>query len=170
MTRAEFEATREFSRCTAKQKVWLQTFIANGGEAVQATVAAFNCTDVRHAQIYSYAVLRSLKIRAALNLYLGKSEREIETQKEQTSRAKLLRKVRQNLREAEPGSIAAQRLLAQEERLVFGGKSEAEDEPQTASKPEPESRVPAGMAAWYDKDTGVVIGYRTPDGKDVQLY
>jgi hypothetical protein len=92
-------------------------------------------------------------------------------EKEEITRGKLLRKVRQNLREAEPGSIAAQRLLAQEERLVLGGKPEADDEPQAASKPatpEAERRVPPGATPLVDKQ-GVLRGYRTPTGEYVGL-
>jgi hypothetical protein len=128
MARAEFETTREFSRCSAKQKRWLQVMIENGGDPIQATVAAFDCASVTNAHIYSFAVRRSPKVQAALNLYLGKTERDL-----------LLEKVRYNLKHAEPGSIAAQRLLAQEERLIHGIKPPAEDEPAAENK----SKTPA---------------------------
>jgi hypothetical protein len=114
---AELQASREYLTCSAKMQVWLTALVTNGFKYTDATVAAFDCKDRESARVFSYAVRNWPKIRAALNLYLGKSEREI-----------LLDKVRAALRHTEAGGIAEQRLLAQEERLLFGGTTPAEDD------------------------------------------
>jgi hypothetical protein len=117
LTIAELQVSQEYITCSAKMQVWLTELVTNGFKYTDATVAAFDCKDRESARVFSYAVRNWPKIRAALNLYLGKSEREI-----------LLDKVRAALRNAEAGGIAEQRLLAQEERLLFGGTLPAEDD------------------------------------------
>jgi hypothetical protein len=171
LTLAALQASPEYIACSPKMQVWLTTLITNGFQYTDATVAAYpTCKSRETARVFSHAIRHWPKIQAALNLYLNKSEREI-----------LLDKVRNAIRNAEAGSIAEQRLLAQEERLLFGGTPDAEDDNEpTTENPKPQtidcgvtaapatSRVPVGATPLVDAE-GVVRGYRTADGQYVQL-
>jgi hypothetical protein len=105
------------------------------------------------------------KVQALLRAFLnsGKSEHELDLEEIQT-----------HLDHAEPGSVAAQRLLALKNSLKRGIKPERDPEeaaePAAERKHEPESQVPAdALEVWSDKATGVVIGYRAASGVAVKL-
>jgi hypothetical protein len=142
ITLAELQATPQFLDCSTKMQRWL-TVLIETGSYFRATTEAFSCASERQAQIFSYAVRKWPKIRACLNLYLGRSAEQIRIEKEQEERRNLLRRVRRNLMKAEPGSVAAMRLLAQEERLLFGVKV-TDDEAETPAPPKTGHRFAVG--------------------------
>jgi hypothetical protein len=81
-----------------------------------------------------------------------------------------LEEIQRNIDAAELGSVAIQRFISMKHSLLRRMAPEPEEETPAPPEPvKPETKIPPGMTAWYDKDTGVVIGYRTADGKDVQL-
>jgi hypothetical protein len=154
----------EFNACTAKMKLWLLTLIESGGDYTAATIKAYECKSPRQAQVFSYSVRNWARIKDSLNLYLGKTPLDV-----------LLEDVIANLRRAEPGSVSAQRLLAQRERLVrlalglTPSKEADEDAAESEiSRPSPDVRVPAGATPLAD-DAGVIRGYRLPSGDYVRL-
>jgi hypothetical protein len=159
----EWHASNEYLQCSAKQRFWLDTLISNGFDYTAATVAAFGCKSVKNAQIFSYAVRRARVVKAALNLYLRKTELDCD-----------LEESFRQFHRAEPGSIAAQRFWAQILRLKYGVRAELEPEsdPEPAykkSEPKPtDSRIPPGAKPLRDKG-GNLKGYVTPDGQFVQL-
>lgn len=67
--------TAEFQSLSVKQRFWLQTYIASGCP-VLATQAAYG-NEGENARTFSYQLLRSPKIKTALNRYLNRSKREI---------------------------------------------------------------------------------------------
>ena len=71
----------------------------------------------------SYEVRKNPNVKAAIAEFLGRNEREI-----------LLEEVEHHLRHAGDGSIAAQRLLAQKERLILGVAPEVEPEPSAPAR------------------------------------
>jgi hypothetical protein len=122
ITLTNFMATPEFLACAVKQRRWLEALIESNFDYAAATSTAFDCSTHRNTVLYSYSVRRQPHIIAALNVYLGKSEREID-----------LEEVERHLRKAEPGSVAAQRLIAAKLRLKYDLKPEVIDEPQSAA-------------------------------------
>lgn len=111
-------ASREWHDLSAPRKVWLTTFLANGGDALDATRTAYPSVSARSLRIMSSQLKGHHAILAALELYNGG-----------VTRAFLISEVRLNLAKAEHGSVAAQRLLSQLERLTLGGQeSEAKFE------------------------------------------
>lgn len=151
----EWHASKEYLQCSAKQRLWLDTLVSNGFDYTAATVAAFGCKSLKNAQIFSHAVRRARVVKAALNLYLRKTELDCDI--EETFK---------QYQRAEPGSVAAQRLWSQLLRLKYGLRSEPEAESAAAAKV---PRVPGGATLYYNKNSGKVVGYRTTDGQDVQL-
>jgi hypothetical protein len=153
----EWHASNEYLQCSAKQRFWLDTLISNGFDYTAATVAAFGCKSVKNAQIFSHAVRRARVVKAALNLYLRKTELDCDI--EETFK---------QYQRAEPGSVAAQRLWSQLLRLKYGMKPETE--PESVQPKTDDPRIPADrLEVWIDKSTGLAIGYRAADGQAVKL-
>jgi hypothetical protein len=94
----------------------------------EATVTAFKCATRRIARVRSCAIRKSPFVRAALALLLGKAETDLVHEDQRAQLTRLLHEVNRNLRAAEPGGVAAQRLLSQKENLI---RSLAADESKT---------------------------------------
>jgi hypothetical protein len=161
ITLSDLQASPEYLACSSKMRLWLTTLIENGFDYPAATAAAFNCKNPR---VFSYAVRNWTKVRAALNLYLGRSEQDA-----------FLDDLQKTIRRAPAGSdrqVRAQALFA---RLKWNVSSPASDEPDAPAPskhktPEAasDSRIPAGATPLVD-GSGVVRGYRTSDGQYVQM-
>jgi hypothetical protein len=154
----EWHASKEYLQCSVKQRLWLGALVSNGFDYTAATVAAFGCKSVKNAQIFSYAVRRARAVKAALNLYLRKTELDCDI--EETFK---------QYQRAEPGSVAAQRLWSQLLRLKYGVRAELEADD---SQPEPakaDSRIPPDYLEVFQDKAGVVIGYRAANGEAVKL-
>jgi len=65
---SEIEKTSEFQRLTKKQKLFLATYL-QGGDAVEAVLAAYQCADWSTARRMSYTLLKNVKIAEVLNLH-----------------------------------------------------------------------------------------------------
>jgi hypothetical protein len=167
ITLAELQASPEYLACTPKMQVWLTTLIESNFDYKLATATAFNCKNLRQAHVFSYAVRKWPVIRAALNLYLGRSEQDV-----------FLEDLKETIRRAPKGSVAQVRAQALYARLKFG-VSEGSAEPEAKSEspaaaveskaPVSESRIPAGAYPLYDKTSGALQGYRTTDGQYIRL-
>jgi hypothetical protein len=158
----QFKHSPEFRVCTEKQQRWLLSVIESNGDYTAATLAAYGCKTARQAQIFSYAVREVARVKDALNLYLGKTPLDA-----------LLDEVIANLRRAEPGSVSAQRLLAQKERLILGlapvkDEDGSDADPET-SRPAPDRRIPPGCRPVRRRTTNELLGYLTPEGERVPI-
>jgi hypothetical protein len=108
-----------------KQRLLIDTLIANGFDWAHAVSVAFDMKSQRNAAIYSYAVRRSPEVRAALNLFLhGGDERAI-----------FIEGLRETIRRSKEGSTAKLRAQALYASMVFKVKDEAADEPDDAEEP-----------------------------------
>jgi len=160
MTLDEFKRTQEYAACSDKMKLWLVTLIENGFDYIAATAAAFNAKNPR---VFSYAVRNWTKVRAALNLYLGRSEQDA-----------FLEELQKTIRRAPSGSDRQVRAQALYARLKWNVQSPASEEPETPATSHHKtpntanSRVPAGATPLAD-DAGVIRGYRLPSGDYVRL-
>jgi hypothetical protein len=68
--------TRPWNRLTTQQKLFCETFIGSGGDAVLAAQVAYDCASERNARILSYEISNNEKIRAVLDLCYGVSEKD----------------------------------------------------------------------------------------------
>ena len=153
MTLRELQASLEYRACSDKAQRWI-TVLIQSNDYTAATEAAFTCKSRRIAQAFSHAIRKWARVRACLNLYHGVSPHEAQLEDARLERIKLLREVKRHLRSSEPGSVASQRLLAQKERLLFGGEPEAEtaetETPQTSAPSEAKHRFSVGDIAVLD--------------------
>ena len=113
---AELEASPCWSRLSPQQKSWVVVYIATGGDPVQATSFAYRCSSPKNARCLSYEIRKSEAVVEALNFWAGKSERDL-----------ILEQVRENLRNSEPGSIAAAKFMAM--RIQLTGLTEPAAKP-----------------------------------------
>lgn len=155
----ELQQSPEYAACSDKMKLWLQTLISSDFNYKLATATAYNCKNLRQAHVFSYAVRKWPVIRAALNLYLGRSEQDV-----------FLEDLKETIRRSPVGSDRHVRAQALYARLKFG-VSESSAEPEAEPVPViPDSRVPTDhLEVWSDPKTGVVIGYRAANGDAVKL-
>ena len=72
MNIAQVRELRMFRERTTREKLWLETFVANGRDAVHATRTAYNCCSEKSAKIMSYAL--EIKLRPILDLIFGTDE------------------------------------------------------------------------------------------------
>jgi hypothetical protein len=160
MTWERLEASAQWTALTVKQKIWFVVFMGTG-DALVATRAAFDCKSERNMKIMSYEARRHPALRSAIGFYCGRSERELFLEELQRTIS----------RESGIAKTKSQALYA---RLAFGVESlevsagtstTAADVPCKAKS---DARVPAGATALADK-SGVIRGYRTAEGKHVQL-
>ena len=164
MTLEEFKLTPEYAACSDKMKLWLVTLIENGFDYTAATASAFDCT---YPRVFSYAVRNWAKVRAALNLYLGRSEQDV-----------FLDELQKTIRRAPLGSDRQVRAQALYARLKWNVQSPASEEPEAPATSISKSKAlapadpripPDHLEVWSDPKTGVAIGYRAADGTPVKL-
>jgi len=103
-----FHASREYVRLTAKQRAWLDIFIFTR-DAVLATKTAYNAASDTYARLLAHQIEANSRIRAALNVYQGRSEQEI-----------FLADLQETIRRAPKGSVAQVRAQALYARMKFG--------------------------------------------------
>ena len=125
ITPTEFQQSAVYGKCSVKQRLFLDTLIANGFDYIHATQTAFDMKNARNAAIYSYAVRRSPEVRAALNLFLHGGD----------ERAVFIEELKESVRRSKPGSTAKLRAQALYASMVFKVKDEAANEPDDAEEP-----------------------------------
>jgi len=106
-----FTASPYWKGLSPARQVWVTVYVSNGGDALAATKAAYPEAKEKSVRCMSYELRKTPEIVDALEFYRGGVTREV-----------LLAECRAQLRRAEPGSVSAQRLLSQLERLVLGIK------------------------------------------------
>ena len=149
----QFKLSAEFNACTPKQQIFILKLIETRGDYTLATLTAYESKGPRQASIFSCVVRRMDHVKAALDLYCGRTQFDI-----------LYDEVVAGLKASEPGSVSYQRLLSQKERLL---RERAGLPPVT--EPDDEGRVPAGCRPVYRKGTRELLGWITPDGQRVQV-
>jgi len=160
-----FHASPEYLALTTAQRLWVDAFIVSR-DPFQATAAAYHFASDRDSKQNSYHIKANLKVQAALNLYLGKSVQD-------AANERTLVEVQRNLKAAEAGSTAAQRLLAQQERLIRKVHSVVPSpKPQTPSQAATPQAAPPqiaapGMAASVTAAGDVAIADAQPKPKHV---
>jgi hypothetical protein len=148
----DLEKTLAFQGLTRKQKLLIQSYIGNGGDKVLATQQAYDTSSPEIARKNSYIHFSNARVIAVLNLWLGKSEREI-----------LIDMVEEQLRRAPKGSTAGMKLTAQLAALRLGIPAEKEESDEPESKPE---SVSASVAVDSRIKVGDVI---TADGRKFRV-
>lgn len=158
LTDGEFHASREYLELTAQQRVWVDAFL-NTPDALQATKTAYKSAD-ETARTFTYRLRANPRVRAAVNLALGRSEQEA-----------FLDEVKRDIDRAPVGSDRRVRAEAMYARMKWGD-SEPANKPENQN-PRPvgttAGRVPPGCRAVTHKETGVLLGYITPEGERVSL-
>jgi hypothetical protein len=181
---AELEARAEWQILTPKQQAFLRAYVQSGVttgtyDALAAVRTAYPTVD-KNAKIFSSEILANPKIDRILCLHFGWTEHDKQAKanaQHRKSIKQLLRAIRFQLKHAEPGSIAAQRLTSQWRSALLGlTPDDAEPAPEN-SKPQvidagtcaapSTSRVPVGATPLVDA-AGIVRGYKTADGEYVQ--
>ncbi len=147
MTLDELKETSEFAALSERMKLWMATLIETG-DYTKATTTALNC---KYPRTYSYSTRKWPVVRAALDKFFGKTPREM-----------LIEEVTAHLRCAEPGSVAAQRLIAQKERLLLGGKPEVVETSADNDDEVTDSAPAAKISAKFY--VGQLVTERGPDG------
>ena len=110
MSMPELFKTAEWQRMSARQKLFLQSYLESGHDRQFATQAAYE-TEGENARTFSYRVMRQKKIQAALNRYFNKNAREI-----------FLEQLKSDIKASRPGSAARAKMRAMYAQLVFGIK------------------------------------------------
>jgi hypothetical protein len=110
MSMPELFKTTEWQRLSARQKLWLQTYLESGNDRQLATNCSYEASG-ENARTFSYQIVRQKKIQAALNRYFNKSARDI-----------FLDQLRAEIKASKPGSAARERLIALSAQMTFGAK------------------------------------------------
>ena len=152
--------TKPWRALTAQQQRWCLAFISNGGDALEATRLSYNASSPRNSVCLSYEIRRNKNVLTFLDLYRVLTQGAPSREEQIAGALEMIREV--------PAyeQVKARRLLAQLTGFVRSeDDSEADDVPKTSDS---NSRIPSGATALKD-NIGVIRGYRTVDGKYVQL-
>jgi hypothetical protein len=165
LTCEQIALSSEYRRLTKRMQKWAATYIGHylaTGEwdPVKATLAAFTSANLNVCRATTWRVKKHPQMKEVIDLFVNATK---------SPQALALEEIQRNIDAAELGSVAIQRFISMKHSLLRRTAPDEDDAPPPPVKPEPENRIPPGATAWYDKDKGVVIGYRTRDGKDVQL-
>jgi hypothetical protein len=144
-------ASKMWRKLSAQRRVFLTAYVANGEDAIAATRTAYPKANDKSVVCMSYELRKHPDIVAALDLWRGNDLQQ------------LLEQVRVNLAAAKPGSVAAQRLLAQKERLL-GLDGAVSAEPSEA----PRRKYKIGDSVTQAGHTGRVLAIDT-DGQPTQV-
>lgn len=158
-----FKQSAEFAACTPKQQIFILKLIETKGDYTLATLTAYQSKGARQAGIFSCVVRRMDHVKAALDLYLGRTAFDI-----------LYDEVETGLKAAEPGSVSYQRMLSQKERLLRERAGlppvKDADEPEAPKPPtSTDPRIPDNVLKVWVDGNNVVIGFRDANGQDVRL-
>jgi hypothetical protein len=108
----EFYKTPEWHRLSAKQKFFIQSYLASGNnDQVFATNCAYDMATDESARTASYHIMRQKKIQAALNRYWNKGSREL-----------ILEDLERDIAAAKPKSAAKRMLQRLYSKVLTGGK------------------------------------------------
>jgi hypothetical protein len=109
------QASETWKRLTPQQRVWVLKFIASD-DSIAATRTAYPTATDKSVKCMSYELRKNPGIVAALDFYNGKTELELD-----------LEEIQKQIDAAEPGSIAATKLIALKASLKRGVKSASEE-------------------------------------------
>jgi hypothetical protein len=129
---AEFESTTQWKRLTPAQKFWFIAYLASGDEVFAARLA-FHCRSELNTRNLARQTSKSPRVVAALNVYRGKSEREV-----------FLEELERTIRASEDGSVAKVRAMSLYARLKFDIADEPEAKDATKNPPEPAPKFAVG--------------------------
>jgi hypothetical protein len=137
LTVAQLTQTVEFRRLTRKQAGWVSTYIQGYLEtgifdSLAATKATYECCSLASFQALGSHLKSQPKIKAVVDLFLGSAHRDI---------AFDLLEIQRAIDAADPGSIAAQRLIILKARLKHGLRATVKN-PAEAPAPQPETSTP----------------------------
>lgn len=137
LTVAQLSQTAEFRRLTRKQAGWVSTYIQgylDTGifDSLAATKATYECCSLASFQALGSHLKSQPKIKAVVDLFLGSAHRDIVFDLVEIQRA---------IDAADPGSIAAQRLIVLKSRLKHGLRASLKN-PAEAPAPQSETSKP----------------------------
>jgi hypothetical protein len=145
-------------RLSQPQKAFVCAFVSNGGNAKEATRRAYPAAKKTSISPLTWEILKSPRVRAVLDLYENRANRE-----------KIIEAVKANLDVAEKGSVAAQRLLSQLERLVLGAESENPSAPSAAPAPGERPKYAVGEIVRQHGKRFRIEAVELPDLADVEV-
>jgi hypothetical protein len=114
-------ASEQWKRLTPQQRVWVLKFIVSD-DPIASTRTAYPTATDKSVKCMSYELRKNPGILSALDFYNGKTDLEID-----------LDEIQKQIDAAEPGSIAATKLIALKASLKRGVKPTSE-EPETKSQ------------------------------------
>ena len=121
LTLEEFHASPEFRALTDRQRKWVDIVVVTR-DPDRDTREAFGATNNdAYAKMLTGKVETSPRVRAALHLFYGRTEREA-----------FLEDVKTDLRRSKPGSIARTKFASLYAKLTFGVDPEPESEDTNA--------------------------------------
>jgi hypothetical protein len=148
MPTEQLRLTPEFMKLTAKQKIMVETFCVTG-DRLLAVNTAYDHKSGEASRMNSYRHFANVRVVAVLNLWAGKSERDI-----------MIDLIEEQIRHAEKGSTAMARLLAQLQSLKFG---------EARKRKSVDARIPDDARGTYQDEKGNTTGYQDASGKDVMF-
>jgi|HubBroStandDraft_1064217.scaffolds.fasta_scaffold241636_2 hypothetical protein len=124
ITPAEFHASREYRTLTDRQRKWVD-IVVTSNDPERATAEAFGATaNDAYAKMLQGKLETSPRVRAAIHLFYGYTEREV-----------FLQDLKTDLRRSRPGSIARTKFAAMYAKLAFGADPEDPEIPAAESEP-----------------------------------
>jgi hypothetical protein len=129
---AELVRSPQYKRLTPSQKFWFIAYLASGDEVFAARLA-FHCRSELNTRNLARQTSKSPRVRAAINLYCGKSEREI-----------FLEELERTIRASADGSVAKVRAMSLYAKLKFDIADEPEAKDASKNPPEPTPKFSVG--------------------------
>lgn len=124
ITEAEFHASREYRALTDRQRKWVD-IVFRENDPERATREAFDVTaNDAYAKMLQGKLETSPRVRAAIHLFYGYTEREA-----------FLQDLKTDLRRSKPGSTARTKFAAMYAKLAFGVEPEDPETPAADSEP-----------------------------------
>lgn len=71
MTIEELRITQDYKRLTEQEAAFIEAYIINGGNILDAAKAAFNCANDQSARVYGRRVMNRPQINNVLRVFLG---------------------------------------------------------------------------------------------------
>jgi hypothetical protein len=161
LTVEQVALSSEYRRLTKRMQKWvcvyIQGFLDTGEwDPVKATQAAYTSANLNVARATTWRVKRHPQMKEVIDLFINskKSPQEL-----------ALEEMQRHLDAAEPGSVAAQRLLATKHALLRRMQADEDDAPLPPAPPEPVTQTAPAPAAPHRFKVGDIF---TQDGVQYQ--
>jgi hypothetical protein len=117
-------ASAEWRALSAQQRVWLTEYLTNGGDPIAAARVAYPDAKAKSQVAMSYQIPKSPALMDALTWWRWRDARN--------SRVEMIALIRQQIAKAEPGSVAATKLVSMLKTLTQQSADDTEAKLETA--------------------------------------